>query len=827
MATIGGLSGSTSNSVNMYGTSIKGFGGLASGMETDSLIEGMTQGTRTKIQELLKKKDKYQWQTDAYRSVSDALINLSSKYLDVKNANSPFRASFYDKNLATATGKNSSKVSITGAGSLLDKMEILEVSQLARDASYVSKDKLSGGSFELGKMNFDDVVTSTVNGGSIKFTYGTETYSIAMISGEELEAVDGTKFNADYSNPANITKALHAKLKSTKLKDDPTKNLADIVSIGNSSTSTTAKFTLQATAAADATKLSISSTSTGAMKALGLMNADGTMVNGGKFVDAGGAPQALAGSEVSLSDLSTSVPFYERFDGKAMTFSYNGVSRSVKLPTKDEWKGIVENADGTKKSEADIVDGFADYMQKKMDSAFGSGKIDVTGSVSGGLMFKTTATDASAVLKIPDADIGVLGEGNLFEVDYGIGNRLNLNATLEECGFQGLGSDWKDADGKVYLEMNGVEIEGITASSTLSQIISAINKSDAGVKVSYLETADSFSITSTKKGSAGEIYINSDKKGTTTQDNLASLLFGKKADLADLTSGVKVGQDAKMKVMYDGAATVEITRDSNNFNLDGTTFNLTGTFSDESVKFTTSTDVDKVTKTIGDMISDYNKIIENVQSLVSTKPDRDYSPLTDDEKSQLSEKQIEKLEGKAKEGILFNDSLLRTLSDRLRTVFSGVADVGTLKNMGITVGSNYKDGGKIIFDETKFKSALQEDPEKIKTMFTKPEVKDSKGDITDPGGVTARLKNITDTFAKNMGSEYGSLIVKAGSTSASNSLLKNSLKTLMDDIDQDVKQLKIKLQTEIDRYTKQFSSLEQLVSQMNSQSSALSSMMGG
>lgn len=56
MATIGGLSGTTSSGINMYGTSIKGYGGLASGLDTDSLIQGMTQGTRMQITQLLKKK---------------------------------------------------------------------------------------------------------------------------------------------------------------------------------------------------------------------------------------------------------------------------------------------------------------------------------------------------------------------------------------------------------------------------------------------------------------------------------------------------------------------------------------------------------------------------------------------------------------------------------------------------------------------------------------------------------------------------------------------------------------------------------------------------
>lgn len=52
MASIGGLSGSTSNSLS----GLKGYGGLASGLDRDSLIESMTQGTTSKIYKQQQKK---------------------------------------------------------------------------------------------------------------------------------------------------------------------------------------------------------------------------------------------------------------------------------------------------------------------------------------------------------------------------------------------------------------------------------------------------------------------------------------------------------------------------------------------------------------------------------------------------------------------------------------------------------------------------------------------------------------------------------------------------------------------------------------------------
>lgn len=836
MATVGGLSGKTSNGVSMYGASMNGYGGLASGLDTDSLIEGMTVGTRTKIQEMLKKKDKYQWQTDAYRSVTDPFIAFSQKYLDVTKANSPFRSSFYDKDLATPKGTNSSKITVNGAGSLLDRMKILAINKLARDARLTTGNGNADPTFGTGKIDFNnDLITSNMEGGSLDLQYGGQVFTLTITSGENLVDDQGNAFKADYTTGAGIEKALNAKMKTMEITASAPDKLGDKIKF--SFTSGSNQFSFNTVNPSDTTEVKLVKGTQGALKCLGFSDANDVLLNNGAFT--GGV---FNGQAITEADLKNTLVFDKRFAEKSMTFSYNGITKSIKLPTEAEWKAIKDGTYTSKDQNGNTITlsgapALADYMQKKLDSAFGSGKVKVDpNAANDGLEFGLAGSDPSATFKLQDADKGLLGDGLLFEMNYGAGNRLNMNAPLEESGLKSLGSGtWKDPNGKLYLEINGVSITGLTNSSSLSQIISAINKSDAKVKVNYSETADNFTITSTVKGAAGEIKFNTTNDGSSpATDNFAQYLFG-------TGTPVIAGQDSEMVVEYDGGTPLVVKRDSNSYNLDGTTFTLNDLFNDtytgapgqtrpdekDVVSFTTSVDTEKITKAITEMIEDYNKISQNVHDLVSKRPDRDYGPLTDDEKDQLSEKQIEKLEDKAKEGILFNDSILRGFADKMRSVFSGVADIGTLKQMGITVGSSYKDAGKINFDPDKFKSALLEDPDKIKTLFTKPQVKDSNGDVTDPGGVTVRLKNISDGYVKWTGMPYGTLVEKAGSTYAPNSILKNSLKTLMDDIDVDVKQLKKKLQVEIDRYTRQFTSLEQLIAQMNSQSSQLSSMLGG
>ena len=90
----------------------------------------------------------------------------------------------------------------------------------------------------------------------------------------------------------------------------------------------------------------------------------------------------------------------------------------------------------------------------------------------------------------------------------------------------------------------------------------------------------------------------------------------------------------------------------------------------------------------------------------------------------------------------------------------------------------------------------------------------------------ARLTEITEKYASTTGATKGILIEKAGSVYAPTSILKNSLQKSMDSQDTIIERLTAQLKTETDRYIKQFTNLETLISQMNSQSSWLSSSLG-
>ena len=261
---------------------------------------------------------------------------------------------------------------------------------------------------------------------------------------------------------------------------------------------------------------------------------------------------------------------------------------------------------------------------------------------------------------------------------------------------------------------------------------------------------------------------------------------------------------------------VELHRDSNTFTVDGLTIGVKGTFGeyntngklvvdeDEAVEISADVDVDKLMDTIKSFVADYNEIVDMVNTELTTKHEKDYTPLSSEQKSELSDDEIEKWEAKAKSGLLYGDSDLRSLSMDLRTVATSY--VWQLEQVGINVSSSYTDNGKLSIDETKLRSALEADPEKVQNLFTATAGEDADGNPVY-NGVATNLKSVMDKYVKTLGSQEtkGILIRKAGSKSSALSMTNN---------------------TYYDRYVKQFTSLETLISQMNSQSSYLSSMSG-
>lgn len=781
MASIGGLSGSTSNSLS----GLKGYGGLASGLDRDSLIESMTQGTTSKIYKQQQKKTSLQWEQTAIRNITDKMIAFSDKYLSTYSSSTNlFSSTFWGRNNISVLGSNSKYVSVSGSSSTADTLSILGVKQLAKKAQMTSGSAASDGILKTGKIDLSDQKAENLEGKTIEINYGDKNYTVTLPSGSDYK----------YDSVDNIVKSLNKAFENVEL--DGGKKLNDVLAVETKGDRIVFKDKVNN---GNIFKL----TGGTALSHLGFKDKPDSEFKEMDITSAG----LESVRNITEDDIFTKTPFIDRIAGKELTFTYNGVSKSIKLPEKDALNN------------GDILDTLRTSMQKQLDDAFGDGRIKVSAN-SGGLQFKTTVpgggNDTSSVLSVSSGSAGLLGENGALNMNYGESNRVNMEAKISESG---LITFKEGTTFPATITINGVDDIKVEESDTVRTLMDKINNSDAGVEVNYQNSSDKFVFTSKKDGASGKISVGGDFEN----------IFGTSFNKTD-------GQDAIVAVKYAGSdKEVEIVRDSNSFKIDGMTISVNGEFgykagaggkleldkTSDPVTFDAKVDEDKIVETIKKMVEEYNEIIELVGKETGTKPNRDYEPLTSAQKAEMSESEIEAWEEKAKEGLLFNDNDLKGLSNSLRFVVS-TADQAALKKLGITTSSTASDNGKLSFDESAFCAALKTDPEGIREMFTKERTVDENGVATGVNGIAVNMKSAFDKYAKTLGEPKGILIERAGSIKSPASITQNSLYKQIEQIDERISDLQDLLEMEQDRYIRQFTALESVIAQMNSQSGWLS-----
>lgn len=803
MAQIGGLSGTTSSSLN----ELRGYGGLSSGLDRDTLIENLTQGTNSKIYKQQQKKTLLEWEQAAIRGISDKMIGFAEKYLNTfTSSTNLFSDAFWGRNQISVLGANSKFVSVSGSASTADTLSILGVKQLARNAQMASSKAASDRSLKTGDIDLDEIQKSeNLAGTTLKIKFSDREYNVKLPTGKDE---NGKEYK--YDTVDNIVDSLNRALQNEELigAGSEIKNLGDVIKVEKDGDKI--KFNAVEKWAGNGCKI----TGGTALTYLGFNDTPDS-----EFEELDITKDGISGRTIEETDIFTEKTFAERIADKELTFTYNGVSKTIKAPSKED----LENAAANGKN---AMQAMAESMQTQLDAAFGAGRVKaeinettVDGKTLYNLSFKTTVPsggdDNTSTLSVSTGDAELLGENGALKMNYGESNRVNLGAKLSESGLAGLsGANGSTLPSKIVI--NGKEIE-VKEDDAVIDLMERINESDAGVEVKYQSASDSFIFTAKANGASGKIEV----------DTGFEAIFGG-ADAFKKTDG----QDAIVAVKYAGSdETVELIRDSNSFNIDGMSISVNGKFGytdagvidekSEAVTFDAKVDEDKVVENVKKMVEEYNEIIEMVNKETGTRPNRDYQPLTAAQKKELDEDEIKTWEEKAKEGLLFNDNDLKGLSNGLRFVLAP-ADQAALQKIGLSTSNSYTDNGKISFDESKFRAALKADPEGVKEMFTKSASKDENGNVVGQSGIAANMKEVFNKYVKTTGETKGILIERAGSIKAPLSITKNAIYKQLQEMDKQITKLQNTLKVEQDRYIKQFTSLESLIAQMNTQSSYLS-----
>lgn len=355
-------------------------------------------------------------------------------------------------------------------------------------------------------------------------------------------------------------------------------------------------------------------------------------------------------------------------------------------------------------------------------------------------------------------------------------------------------------NGKYSFNLNGETFE-FEADATLGDLINTVNDSDAGVKISYSSLSDTFVMETTSSGAGFGIEIDD------TASGLLKGIFGNAQGLDSGTVSIR-GKDAIVEI--DG---VETTRSSNTITINGITMELTKADPNEEIVIGTERDVDKIVEGFKSFIEDYNAMLDKLNGYMNEDPEyKDYAPLTEEQKKEMTESQIKLWEEKAKTGLVRRDSTVEAFLSEMRTIMYTTPEGSNiaLYNIGIETG-NYKEKGKLVLDETALRNALANDPSGVEQLFT--QAQDGLAKLLDDS-----LKNVANTSSGSPG-----MLVQMAGAKGYSSEGNNTLSREVVSIEDRIEQLKSIYEKQKERYWKQFNTMEQVLANMSAQSSYLSS----
>ncbi len=885
---------SGSSSVNGLYTNANSISGLVSGLDTESMIENLVDSYNMKIISYQRDIVMQEWKQEAYRDVINDLLALSSNYMDLTNQTSNLSSNSYWNSAYTtvAEGENASAVSVSGStDSTVTIDSVLQVATAERVVSTALSESsdsttIVGGTMSLGD---DDTTTSSLVTGSLGLTYGSTKVSLSFSSSDEWDLPDDA--SEDEIGQA-LADMINSKLADATIGGEPANS--KMVAVYDSESGELSFKDLSGAG----NSVWVSSASSSLKSAFGIDTSS-------YQYDEDAATITFSG--VTASDLQETKSNMEVVQGATMTFNYNGNSVKVTIPDEDDdiWNQYDTPEEAIKATiEEQLQDAFGDSVKVTQDASgaltftmgdAGTNTLTITSDINE--ILGLGSGTATSYISSSDTLGDVLGmtfpsAGNVIEGDAlkdGIdvsetGVTLGENqAYIQAVGsatynsytnsytdsqgdtivkVTGAGEDGEDIwvklndDGEIRvgeeISINGEVVGVFDESNTISDVVSAINSSDAGVTASFSTLTNNFVLTANDTGSSSKVIVDNTALGaallgTTYQYSDTGELLEDEEGNALLNTdqhSVTDGQDCIMLATVNGES-ITLVRASNTVEIEGLKVTANSTFNNtvdgvaltaedlanadleairndleitDEITFGVETDFDPIVELVQQMVDDYNELMNKVKTYFTEVPlSGEYLPLTDDDSSTMTESAVAAYEEKAKTGLLFGVTNMRSLYTSMSSIFSASGPFGVdLANMGFSVGYGVTASGDLLdFDETKFREMLETDFDTVRSAFT------STAASTGSSGVMESMKSVVNTYAAVTGVDKGILVNAAGSEHSSLSLLSNTMQDKIDAWTTLIAAWEEKLESKIDYYTAQFTKLEVLMSEMNSQSSAL------
>ena len=347
----------------------------------------------------------------------------------------------------------------------------------------------------------------------------------------------------------------------------------------------------------------------------------------------------------------------------------------------------------------------------------------------------------------------------------------------------------------------------ITATSTYEEVAKQLQDSTIGkvpeLRVSFDDTTSRFFISTKGMGADQNFTLQF------SDEALAKQVINNGTETSLTTTNATNGS-----VKFDGIVINDLT--SNKTTVNGLTLNLLQV-SGEATNVTVQSNPEKPMEMIKKFVESYNETISKIEKQLVEKRYPDFQPLSDEQKKDMSDNEIELWEEKAKSGLLRNDPVLQSAMRDLRRAFmdpvAGIApgNINVLAEIGINTGS-YTEGGKLFIDEDKLSEAMINNPDEVMKLFNSDDAEGNGIGVGDR--VYATLNNIVNRLSDKAGNPDNSV---------DNSNISKKIKQM----DEEISRWQDRLANIEDRYWRQFTAMEKALSQMNSQSTWMQQNMFG
>jgi len=784
-------------------------GGLSSGMDIDSIVKKLMTAERAPLNKLFQKKQTYEWQRDAYRSVNTKLKTFDTYIRD--------NLVLKDFNSKKVTSSNSNLVSTTATSKATGTLTIDGVSQLATAARGV---------------------------------------------GDQINASGSTKLSSLFDSPDDMPKeiklsAIDSKGKltdSVPIKIDQDMTIDQFISkINSSNAGVSAIF--------EGNRLSITAKNTG--REVNGNDAIKTDANGSalfaklgldKLVTEEGKNAIFQINGVATERTSNSftingynITLNATFNGERATAEkYNAAYK--------EWQNTSTEKYNNDKKDAELAFKSAEEAYNQANTDYINAKNDLFGTA------EITEADKTAFKTLNNPQLArSLNSGEITTIHESVitNNEEYQNWLNDDTIHKDLKAKLKDAnitfdqfnalksldDGKlkslstqaIYDTLGSSFLSGLTENekSLLKGLSSSISEEDFNTQIDNWRKSTS---NETEKALGEKLAgLNDNQKSTLRQlsssdldamSNVATQYIDTNAKLnikntKENEYNALVDRQNKALIDFKDAYKKQFGKEVNLNEPEEIESNVNvpnGT--DNPVTLTSATNVDDMMNKIKEFVTTYNGFVKDLNDQLKETKYRDYAPLTNEQREAMSESDIKLWEEKAKSGLLRNDSLIRNgLSDMRALIYQSNPAIedpkyNTLFSIGITTTENYNDGGTLEINEDKLRKALEENPEAVEKLFKNSDGKEKDtvdGKTVDTRGYFEKLRfGSMKSLEVNIEKKAG----RSTMTEAQYAIGKNLV-----DTESRIYTWKRKLENIEARYWKQFTAMEQAINKANQQSS--------